>query len=321
MSFECGAGVCLWADDAEARAKWCAAVSFDGVALPVELAAEGAALMAEFDAACDAACEAADRAAGPRWGDAAAAEFHGRAAMWTERVMDALATCGIEVAPYGAEPGDATDSEAALAGEEFEGCVVAVFGDVAARAAVDRKELAGTGWDDAAVWNGDALKLRAAERTPAELLAKLEREPGFVCGWWQRREDRGEEAMLAGDPVVHAVECVRTRNVTGLANFLSWLRVERVHLGDELAALEWSPTKGHRIADAGGSWWEWFSFARNASKALRGEAPSAGYLRAERERLFWRWTHGGSRDGWPANCGEALERGGWRRESFTRWAK
>lgn len=317
VNFEYGAGVCLWADDAEARAKWCSAVLFENVVLPAELAVEGAALLAEFDAAF----EPADPGAGPRWSDDAAAGFHGRAAAWTERVTDALAARGVEVAPYGAEPEGALDFEAALAGEEFEGCVVAVFADEAARAAVDRKEFPGTGWDEVAVWNGDALKLRAAERTPAELLAKLECEPGFVCGWWQRREDRGADEMLAGDPVAHAVECVRARNATGLANFLSWLGVERVHLGDELAALDWMPTKAHRLADARGSWWEWFSFARNASKALRGEAPSAGYLRAERERLFWKWTHGGSRDGWPAKVGEALERIGLRREAFNRWAK
>jgi len=317
VNFEYGAGVCLWADDAEAQAKWCSAVCFEHVALPVALAAEGAALLAEFDATFDPA----DGAAGPQWSEGAAAEFHGRAAAWTERVTDALAASGIDVAPYGAEPGVGVERDVAMSGEEFDGCVVAVFVDEQARAEVDRRESAGNGWLEAAIWNGDALKLRAAERTPAELLAKLEREPGFVCGWWQRCEDRGEGEMLAGDPVEHALECVRTRNATGLANFLSWLGVERVHLGDELAALAWTPAKSHRLADAGGSWWEWFSFARNATKALRGEAPSAGYLRAEKERLFWKWTHGGSRGGWPANVGEACERVGLRRESFNRWAK
>ncbi len=320
VSFEFGAGVCLWADDAEARAKWCSAVLFENVALSPDLAAEGAALMAEFDATFDPA----DPGRGPQWSEEAAAEsadFHARAATWTVRVTAALVSSGVAVAPYEATPGRSPDGEPAMDGEEFAGCVVAVFRDEATRAAVDRKESAGSGWDEAAVWNGDALKLRAAERTPAELLAKLEGEPGFVCGWWQAREDRGEDEMLAGDPVAHAVECVRTRNATGLANFLSWLSVERVHVGAELVALDWAPAKSHRLADAGGSWWEWFSFARNASKALRGQAPSASYRRAERERLFWKWTRGGSRDGWPANFGEALERGGWRRESFTRWAK
>lgn len=316
VSFEYGAGVCLWADDAEARAKWCSAVRFDHVELAAELAAEGEALRAEFDAAIDPG----DVAAGPRWLDHEASAFHGRAAGWTERVADALAPAGLVVAPYGAaaqpvaEAGD-------FDGEEFAGGVLAVFRDVEARAAADRTEGASSGWAEVAVWNGDGLKLRVAERTPAELLAKLEREPGFVCGWWQASEDRGEGAMLEGDPVEHALECVRTRNATGLANFLSWLRVERVHLGEELAASGWTPSTRHRLADKGGSWWEWFSFARNATKALQGGRPSASYLRAEKERLFWKWTHGGSRDGWPACFGEACERIELRREAFNRWAK
>lgn len=309
VSFEYLAGACLWADDDEARQRWDSAVEPAEVGLPAVLAGEGEALMDEFNAGH--ALE--DNAVVARWPVEAAEDFGARAADWTARVAAALSPTGIEVVPYGSEP-------AGEAGPEFEGSVVACFADEAARAAADRKEAAGSGWAEVAVWPGDIFQLRETERSPADLLAKLEREPGFVCGWWQARAG-GADAMLEGDPEDHAVTCVRDRNATGLANFLSWLRVERVHLHPELAGEPWQPSARHRLADPGGSWWEWFTFARNAAKAVRGERPSARYLRAERERLFHRWTHGGSRRGWPAGFGEAFERIGLRREVFNRWAK
>lgn len=292
-------------------------MTLEEVALSAELAAEGETLMATWDEGFIASARTLER----RWTDEEATSFHGRAAAWTENVMDALRSSGVEVAPYGAEPGVDLEAIETTEGAEFAGCVLAVFRDVEARATVDCKEGASSGWEEVATWNGDVLKLRETERTPAELLAKLEREPGFVCGWWQAREDHGEDAMLEGDPVAHAVACVRERNATGLANYLSWLSVERVHLGDELAAQVWTPAKQHRLAAAGGTWWEWFSFARNATKALQGGRPSASYLRAERERLFWKWTHGGCREGWPVSFGEACERIGLRREAFSRWVR
>lgn len=306
MNFEYGAGVCLWADDAETRERWCSAVDFGDVGLPASLVAEGEALMA----ACNAGFTVNGQVVERHWTETEEAAFHGRAVAWTERVTAVLAAADITVAPYGATPEPEDD------GPEFEGCVMACFTDVAARVAAERKELASFAWEETATWQGDTFKFRATERSPAEFLARLEREPGFVCGWWQASEG-GTDAMLEGDPVEHAVACVRVRNATGLANFLSWLRVERVHFGEELAGLGWVPTKRHRLADAQGSWWEWFSFLRNATKAVQGGRPSAGYLQAEKERLFWRWTHGG----WPADFGEALGRIGLRRESFNRWVK
>jgi hypothetical protein len=311
VSFEYGAGVCLWADDAAARARWDSAVTLGELPLPVEVAAQGEQLMAEFDAAF----VDDDTVFIARWSAVEQAEFHARAAAWTERVRGALALHGIEVAPYEVEP-EPTES-----GAEFAGCVIACFTDEAARAAVDRAEAASTGWAEAAVWNGDIFALRASERSPAELLAKLEGVPGFVAGWWQRREFATAGAMIEGDPEDHALVCLRERNATGFVNFLSWLGVERLHLTADLVAFDWRPTPAHRRVRATGSWWEWFSFARNAGKALRGERPSASYLRAERERLFWQWTHGGRRDGWPANFAEAATCLGLRRESFLRWTK
>lgn len=310
VGFEYGAGVCLWADDAEARDRWCSAVEFTDVALPSALAVEGERLMAELDRAY----EDNESVIQPRWSDAERESFAARAADWTTRVATALAPEGIAVAPYGAPPEPVDD------GPEFEGCVMALFASVEARAAIDQAESASHGWGEVATWNGDIFKFRATERSPAELLAKLERSPGFVCGWWQERLG-GPDAMLEGDPEDHLVACVRARNATGAANFLSWLHVQRVHLSPELAGEAWSPSAKHRLADARGSWWEWFQFTRNAAAALRGGKPSASYLRSERERLFWRWTHGGSRAGWPASMGEALERIELRRESFQRYAR
>jgi hypothetical protein len=205
-------------------------------------------------------------------------------------------------------------------GEEFDGGVYAVFRDEAARVAVDRLEAACSGWGEVAVWNGDVLKLRATERDPAALLAKLERAPGFVCGWWQAATD-GTSAMIEGDVQDHALDCLRSRNATGLANCLGWLRGQRVHLHPDLVVEAWPPGPRHRLARPQGSWWEWFDFTRQASRALRGGRPSMRYLRAERDRLYWAWTHGGSRAGWPASVGEALERTGLRREAPNRWAR
>lgn len=127
--------------------------------------------------------------------------------------------------------------------------------------------------------------------------------------------------MIEGDPEEHALACLQARNATGFANFLSWLRVERVHLHPDLAVAEWEPGKRHRLADASGTWWEWFQFTRNAAAALQGGRVSTGYQRSERDRLLWRWTHGGRRDGWPAGFGEAFERIGLHREASNRWAR
>ncbi|MDQ5977421.1 MAG: hypothetical protein QG602_393 [Verrucomicrobiota bacterium] len=313
VNFEYGAGVCMWADDAEARARWTSAVEFADVGLPAALREEGQALQVALERHYfenDCVFEA-------RWSDAERAAFHARAAEWVGRVGQELAAAGIEVAPYGADP---TPGDPILDGKEFEGCVLACFADEAARAAADRAESADSGWAEVAVWNGDTLKLRETERSPAELLAKLEAAPGFVAGWWQASHDEGS-AMLEGDPQEHALDCLRTRNATGFAHFLSWLRMQRVHLSADLAGEAWSPTRQHRLADTKGSWWEWFQFVRNAGAALKGGKVSARYLRAERERLWWKWTHGGSRAGWPATFGEAFERTGLKREAFNRWAR
>lgn len=314
VEFEYGAGVCLWADDEEARARWTSAVEFEQVGLSAALAAEGAELQAALERHYfedDCVFEA-------RWTDAERDAFHARAADWAGRVRAELARSGVEVAPYGAA---AELADPIFDGEEFDGAVLACFADVESRAAADRREGASTGWAEVAVWNGDIFRLRESERTPAELLAKLEREPGFLAGWWQRRECGASGAMIEGDPEDHALACIRERNATGLANLLSWLGVERVHLHTDLAGAAWEPTGRHRLADAKGSWWEWFQFARNASAALKGGKVSAGYLRSERDRLLWKWTNGGGRDGWPAGFGEALERSGLRREAFNRWVK
>lgn len=314
VSFEYGAGVCLWADDAEARARWTSAVEFGDVDLPAALAAAGGELMARLDRAYredDGMFTAA-------WTDAERTAFHADAARWSEEVAVALAPAGIGVAPYGAE---SALGDPILDGEEFEGCVLACFTDEAARAAADRKEFASTGWAEVAVWNGDIFRLRETERTPAALLAKLESEPGFVAGWWQGREHAMSGDLIEGDPEEHALTCLQARNATGFANFLSWLRVQRVHLAADWAGDAWAPTRQHRLADAKGSWWEWFQFTRNAAAALKGGKVSDRYLRAERERLFWKWTHGGSRAGWPASYGEALERIELKREAFNCWAR
>lgn len=309
VSFEFGAGACLWADDAEARERWCSAVEFADVALDAVIVAEGEALMAEVNRSF----LVAEHGVEPRWTAVEEAAFHERAAAWTARVAAALAAEDIAVAPYGAAA--ANDDVPEIAGE-----VVACFGNEAAGAAAAERFLAGHVWREAATWAGTDFVHRASETTPEELLAALEVQPDFVCGWWQERAG-GEGAMLEGDPVEHAIACVRERNATGLANFLSWQAVRRVHLADDFAALSWLPGKRHRLAPAGGTWWEWFTFFRQARAALRGDRPSARYLKAERERLLWRWTHGGSRAGWPATYGEALERSGLRREAFNRWAK
>jgi hypothetical protein len=310
VSFEFGAGVCLWADDAEARERWVSAVEFGDLPAPAKLVREGEALMDE----CSAAFFLENNEVRCRWTDAEQVDFHARAADWSKRLAAENGASGITVAEYGAEP------EAVDDGPGFEGCVMVCFADEKACAAANEKDFSSFTWRETATWSGDTFKFRQSERSPAEFLARMEKEPGFVCGWWQASEG-GTDAMLEGDPVEHAVDCVRARNATGLANFLAWLRVERVHLGDALAGESWVPTTAHRAGDAKGSWWEWVCFLSNATKALKGGRPSARYLRAEKERLLLRWTHGGSRNGWPATWGEAFERIGLQRESFNRWAK
>ena len=82
----------------------------------------------------------------------------------------------------------------------------------------------------------------------------------------------------------------------------------------------------HEVRADGQGGWHWQALA--ADDAAPFDPPSVlppfsakGFFFAERERLFWKWTHGGSRDGWPAAFGEAFERIGLRREAFNRWAR
>lgn len=329
VSFDYKAGVCLWADDAEARARWTSAIDAAELGLPTPLVAEAEALMASWNGAFDRE----DPGAGLQWSESDEAAFQTRLAAWVESVRPALALGGVELAVERldglrfsgetfvdpveelAQQESASDSSPLLEGE-----VVACFANEDARGSAAAKFLSDYTWQETATWACNGLGFRERERTPAELLAALEAEPGFVAGWWQGREG-GPDLMLAGDPVEHAVACLRARNATGLANFLSWQRVQRVHLGEPLAAELWAPTKQHRLARKEGSFWEWWSFLRNATSALKGRGASEGYKNAERDRLIWRWTQGGSRSGWPATFGEAFERIDLRRENFVRWAK
>lgn len=313
VNFEWRGGVCLWADDAEARAKWTSAVTAEQAGLNAELSAEATALMARYDACWDAD----NPGAGPGFLPDEAAQFVADVARWTARVQAALAPAGITViSAY--EP---TAPEGAAATEpHVEGEVIACFADEEKRAYADARWIADFRWHESATWQAVNLRFRYDGATsPAALLAEVETAPGFVCGWWQEREG-GNDAMLAGDPVEHAIACVRTGNATGLANFLLWQRVQRIHLGEPLAGAGWLPTAQHCLTDGRGSVWEWWSFFRNAGSALRGRGASARYRNAERDRLLWRWEHGGSRAGWPANFGEAFERIGLRRTAFGRWA-
>ncbi|WP_414662616.1 hypothetical protein [Horticoccus sp. 23ND18S-11] len=313
VNFEWRAGVCLWADDEAARARWTSAVTSAEAGLGEELAREADDLMARYDARFDPD----NPGAGPDWPADEATRFLVDTTAWTERVRAVLAPAGIEVVALDDPPADATPPDPSL--PHVEGEVIACFSDVAAREFADASWLADFRWHESATWQAVNLRYREDDATtPEALLGRLETLPDFVCGWWQGREG-GNDAMLAGDPVEHAITCVRSANATGLANFLTWERVQRIHLGEALAAAAWQPTKMHKLADTGGSFWEWWSFLRNAESLLGGRGASDRYLAAERERLFWRWTHGGSRQGWPANFGEAFERCGLRRESFNRW--
>lgn len=323
VTFEYQAGVCLWADDAEARARWTSAIDALELGLPAPLAAEAEALMQTWDAAFDRE----DPGAGLQWSAEAERAFETRMRAWADGVQAALSLSGVEFfveSPEGLRFAEnfsvSVEPQSGAGLPAFEGSVLVCFGNEETRGAAAAKYLADYTWQETATWAANGFPFRENERTPAELLAALERERGFLIGWWQEREG-GPETMLAGDPVEHAIECVRTRNATGLANFLEWERVQRVHLGELLDHAAWMPSKNHRLVSEKGSVWAWFSFIRNATAAVKGEAVSDRYKNSERDRLWWEWTRGGSRRGWPATWAEALERIGLRREKFSRWTK
>lgn len=93
VQFSWQAGVCLWADDAEARARWTSAVAFDDVPLPPALVRAGKSLLQRFDASLDP-----DDPGGPsRWSAGDRSQFADDAARWARDVAAALVPAGITV--------------------------------------------------------------------------------------------------------------------------------------------------------------------------------------------------------------------------------
>ncbi len=306
--FDAGSGVCLWADDGEARDRWDYAVDFAMLGLAPATVGEGERLLAEWDAwALPGDTAVDDRTLAP--------DFNARVGRWLEQVRRELGPTVTVV--RAADQGDPRDGPVTT----MEGTVVACFASEASRTEPAGRWMADTTWRATASWMVPNLRWRRDDaQTPQGLLRVLSVEPGFLGGWWQLR-DGGPDLFFEGDPVEHAMTSIEEGNVVGLANFLGRLEVRWIHLAEARVNEPWRPSRRHRNRDGRGSWLEWWAFFRNATRALKGEAVPESYLRKERDRLFLEWTFGGVEKRWPAHAGEALERAGWRRESFATFSR
>jgi hypothetical protein len=297
--FDCGAGVCLWAADDDARGQFGYAVELAALPLAAETVAAGESLMAEHDAFVNATL------GGQPPGEEAVSAWFRRARLWLEQLRrDLGTTVTIEDALAPPEAAPAADESPVI-----EGRVIGCFASPAAAEAARRRLRANHQWEDSVDFNL-AAQPHWLPGLPEQILAALSPESGFIVGWHQAA-DGGPSCFLAGDPLEHAIACARTRNVTGLVNFLRELRCCRVLVGDDWVTAPWQPSPRHRREDSPGAA-AWDGFVTAAQQALAGRPANPDFLARERDRLLYTWELP-----WPATLAEALIQAGFTRHGFN----
>lgn len=84
--FDCGSGICLWADSPETRERFGYPIDFDDLDLPPDLHARGEDLLRRFDTSLDWA----DPAGPSPWSDVECREFHDDAGDFLRQVERCL---------------------------------------------------------------------------------------------------------------------------------------------------------------------------------------------------------------------------------------
>ncbi len=300
--FDCGAGVCLWAADAGARASFDYAVELAALPLSPGTVAAGEALMAAHTAFVESAL------AGSPPDEAAVAQ-------WRQRARDWLDSLRAELGP-GFEIEDALEPPAWQDDSAIEppptGRVIGCFRDEVLAGQALRRLRATRRWRESVEFDLAAQPGWVPE-LPCQLLDAFEGLPGWVAAWHQESEG-GPGLFLAGDPVEHAIACVRDRNVTGWVNFLGELRTRAVRVDPGWLMDPWRPTAAHRLDPGEDEAWEMFLAA--AGDALAGRTANTRMLERARDRLFFGW-----KGHWPANAAEALLQAGFARTEFHRFVR
>lgn len=92
--FDAGAGVCLWADDDEARERYDYPIEFQRLPITRRLAEEGEALLRRFDQSIDWS----DPGGASPWSEQERERFHADCADYRDRLRRELQGHGIELA-------------------------------------------------------------------------------------------------------------------------------------------------------------------------------------------------------------------------------
>lgn len=300
--FDCGAGVCLWAADAAARSRFGYAVELASLPLRPETRASGEALMAAHAEFVEATLAGSppEEAAVERWRTTARAWLGALRAELGPEVMveDAL------------EPPPEAAIESACSDER--GRVIACFETEEFARHAQQRLRATRQWRETAEFDLAAQPDWLPE-LPGQLLEACAELAGFVVAWHQEAEG-GPSLFLAGDPVEHAIACVRDRNVTGWVNCLCELRTRTVLVSADLLAEPWHPTAAHRLTSGDAE--EWAPLFAAVGAAVNGRSADAGLLEQARERLLYGW-----RERWPAQVAEALRQAGFTRAAFLRFER
>lgn len=300
--FDCGAGVCLWAADTAARARFGYAVELASLPLRRETHATGEALMAAHEEFVQASLAGSppDEAMVERWRVTARAWLGAlRAELGPEvTVEDAL------------EPPPEAAGESAQTEER--GRVIGCFENEEFARQAQQLLRATRQWRETAEFDL-AVQPDWLPGLPVQLLEAFTELPGFVAAWHQEAEG-GPSHFLAGDPVEHAIACVRDRNVTGWVNCLRELRTRTVLVSADWLAEPWHPTAAHRLTSGDAE--EWATLFAAVGVAVSGRAADAGLLEQARERLLYGW-----RGHWPAQVTEALRQAGFTRAAFLRFER
>lgn len=300
--FDCGAGVCLWAADSAARTRFDYAVELGSLPLCPQTRAAGEALMAAHDQFVQAALAGAppDEASVARWRAAARAWL---ATVQTELGPDFVVEDALEPPP---DPG----GDAARPDEC--GRIIGCFRNDGFAQEARLRLRATRQWRDTAEFDLAAQPVWLPE-LPGQLLEAFAGLPGFVTAWHQEAEG-GPSPFLAGDPVEHAIACVRDRNVTGWANCLRELRTRAVLVDPDWLTEPWQPAANHRLFTGDAE--EWSTLFAAVGAAATGHAADAGLLAQARDRLLFCWS-----GRWPGNAAEALLQAGFTRAAFNRFER
>ncbi len=304
------AGVCLWAHDEEARLRWDYAVDHHLLPLSQGLQARLDAFVQQVDATLDLmTLQSTGETLLPL--EAAAREL-------SQEVQAELGSPYTVILDGEEAPPTSPESEYELG---------AVFGLFRPEANLPdlAERLHGAVWTEGLLQvpffvDDSTVPVAARLRRSTVLLDELSQTPGCLAAWWQEKDD-GHVEMVAGDLLEELATCARQENRTGLVNHWRQLQCRALWVEEGFLQAPWPRTARHRLRSREGSWWDWWQFFRAATAALSARPVSPRYLEQERRRLIWDWTEGGSEGGWPTSLAEALERGGFQRDSWQRWSR